>query len=133
MKYLLLAFIGLLFGASTLTAQTAVRGPKMQFDTMTIDFGTVGKGSDPVRRLKFTNLGNEVLIIKTAKGSCGCTVPTFPKEPILPGESDFVEVRYDTQRVGIFNKEVIFMTNEALEEPLKIIVKGEVRESVPKK
>ena len=64
-----------------------VDGPKMTFESTTVDYGTIDKDSDPIRYAKFTNTGTEPLIIKHAKGSCGCTVPTVPKEPIMPGES----------------------------------------------
>ena len=107
----------------------------MTFEVTTIDYGKIEKGSDPVRHFKFTNTGNEPLIIKAAKGSCGCTVPTYPPEPIMPGESANIDVRYDTQRVGNFNKTVTLTTNET-EATHTLTIKGEVKapptqESVP--
>ena len=70
----LLAFF--LLGTFAINAQTA--GPVMTFQTTTIDYGKIEKGSDKVRKFAFTNTGNEPLVIKSAKGSCGCTVPTYP-------------------------------------------------------
>lgn len=107
----------------------------MTFEVTTIDYGTIEKGADPMRHFKFTNTGNEPLIIKSAKGSCGCTVPTYPQEPIMPGESANIDVRYDTQRVGNFNKQVTLTTNET-ESTHTLTIKGEVKapptqESVP--
>ena len=131
----ILAFV--LVGAFAATAQTtnATSGAVMTFEVTTIDYGNIDKGGDPIRKFKFTNTGNEPLIIKTAKGSCGCTVPTYPKEPIMPGESNFIEVRYDTQRVGPFTKTVTLTTNETPDSHT-LTIKGEVKaaptqESVP--
>lgn len=87
----ILAFVVLgAFYANHASAQ-ATSGPSMSFDVTTVDYGTIEKGSDKVRIFKFTNTGTEPLIIKAAKGSCGCTVPTYPKEPIMPGESDVMK------------------------------------------
>ena len=128
----ILAFVlGCTFVAN---AQTA-NGPVMKFETTSIDYGSIDKGGDPIRKFKFTNTGNEPLIIKTAKGSCGCTVPTYPKEPIMPGESNVIEVRYDTQRVGVFTKTVSLTTNETTDTHT-LTIKGDVKapatqESVP--
>lgn len=131
MKHLLclLAFTAL----SIFSAQA--QGPVMTFEVTTIDYGTIEKGADPMRHFKFTNTGNEPLIIKTAKGSCGCVVPTFPQEPIMPGESANIDVRYDTQRVGMFTKTVTLTTNET-DSTHQLTIKGEVKapftqESVP--
>lgn len=129
MKHLLSILAFVFLGAVAASAQDA-KGPKMQFDIMTIDYGTIDKGGDPIRKFKFTNVGNEPLIIKTAKGSCGCTVPTYPKEPILPGESNVIEVRYDTQRVGAFQKQVTLTTNETGEDKV-LTIKGEVKDNSP--
>ncbi|QQS31371.1 MAG: DUF1573 domain-containing protein [Sphingobacteriales bacterium] len=87
-------------------------GPVMEFESTDMDYGTIVQGSEPLRVFKFTNTGNEPLTITSAKGSCGCTVPTYPKEPILPGETKEIEVRYDTNRLGSFQKTVTLNTNE---------------------
>ena len=88
-------------------------GPRMNFEVTEVDYGTIEQGSDPLRVFKFTNAGDEPLIISKAKGSCGCTVPKYPQEAILPGESAEIEVRYDTNRIGPFQKTVTLTTNEA--------------------
>jgi len=89
---------------------------KMTFESLTVDYGTVEFGSEPLRMVKFTNTGTEALVIKNARGSCGCTVPTWPKEPIAPGQSSIIEVRYDTKRPGAINKSITITTNEGTEE-----------------
>jgi hypothetical protein len=116
-----LAFVAL--GTTYAVAQS---GPIMTFDVTTVDYGNIDKGSEPLRKFKFTNTGNEPLIIKNAKGSCGCTVPKYPQEPIMPGESNFIEVRYDTQRAGAFNKTVTITTNEAADTKT-LTIKGDVK------
>jgi Protein of unknown function (DUF1573) len=106
-----------------------VGGPVMTFEKTEVDYGTIAQGSDPLRRFKFKNTGTEPLIIKNARGSCGCTVPSYKKEPIAPGESSDIEVRYDTQRIGDFQKSVTIDTNEG-EQPRVLMIKGHVNEKV---
>ncbi|HMR42427.1 MAG TPA: DUF1573 domain-containing protein [Saprospiraceae bacterium] len=117
------AILSFLFVAAT---ATMAQGPVMTFETTTVDYGTIEKGGEPLRKFKFKNTGTEPLIIKDAKGSCGCTVPTYPKEPIMPGESSEIEVRYDTQRIGMFTKSVTLTTNETNGSHL-LTIKGEVK------
>lgn len=114
-----LAFFGVIaFAQTDIPTDTQVEtadqttGPEMTFESTEVDYGTIEQGSDPLRIFHFTNTGNEPLQIKHAKGSCGCTVPKWPKEPIFPGESGVIEVRYDTKRVGKFVKRVTLTTNE---------------------
>ena len=97
---------------STATATEATDGPAMELSSTTVDFGTIEQDSDPFRTVSFTNTGNEPLIIKNAKGSCGCTVPTYEKAPILPGETSEIKIRYATNRLGKINKTVTLYTNE---------------------
>jgi hypothetical protein len=103
----------------------AVEGAQMEFEETTVDYGTIEQGSDPYRIFTFTNTGNAPLVITNAKGSCGCTVPTYPKQPIPPAQSGEIKVRYDTNRVGPFTKRVTLTTN-AGEEPIVLTIKGKV-------
>jgi hypothetical protein len=108
-------------------AQQTPTGAVMTFEKTEVDYGTIAQGADPLRKFKFKNTGTEPLIIKEAHGSCGCTVPQFKKEPVMPGETSEIEVRYDTQRVGQFTKTVTLTTNEAT--PTRILsIKGTVNE-----
>lgn len=104
---------------------SAAEGPAMVFEADAIDYGVIEQGADPYRIFNFTNAGTEPLVIKHAKGSCGCTVPTYPKEPILPGESGEIKVRYDTNRLGKFTKKVTLTTNVG-EEKKVLTISGEV-------
>ena len=102
-------------------------GPVMTFEKTEIDYGTIVQGADPLRKFKFKNTGTEPLVIKTARGSCGCTVPNYKKEPVMPGETAEVEVRYDTQRPGPFTKTVTIETNEG-DQPRVLTIRGTVNE-----
>ncbi len=113
--------VGILFAQDAPATQTAPEveeaplegGPIMEFDATEVDYGTIEQNADPLRVFNFKNNGDQPLVIKHAKGSCGCTVPTYPKEPIMPGETGVIEVRYDTKRIGPFTKSVTLTTNEA--------------------
>lgn len=105
--------------------QDKTAGAEITFEQTTVDYGVIEKGSDPYRTFTFTNTGSEPLIIKHAKGSCGCTVPTYPKEPIEPGANGEIKVRYDTNRMGPFNKRVTLTTNAGSEQVM-LYIKGEV-------
>ncbi len=111
--------------------QQPAEGPVMTFETTEIDYGTIEKGSDPLRVFRFRNTGTEPLVIKNARGSCGCTVPKWPREPIMPGEEGVIEVRYDTNRIGPFTKTVTITTNEAVERHI-LRIKGKVVSPAPK-
>ena len=73
----------------------------------------------------FTNNGTEPLVIKNAKGSCGCTVPTWPRKPIAAGETAEIGVKYATNRVGKFTKTITLTTNVS-KKPVILTIKGEV-------
>ena len=116
MKKLILSFVILMSAAISGFSQDGTtapdpKAPKIEFQTLDVDFGTIKQGSDPFRTVKFTNTGKTPLIITTCQGSCGCTVPTCPTEPIMPGEKGEMQVRYDTNRVGAFTKTVTVMSN----------------------
>lgn len=108
-----------------------VEGAGMYFDSETIDYGTVAANSNGKREFTFVNNGNKPLIITNASGSCGCTVPSFPKEPIMPGAKAVIGVNYDTTRAGQpFNKTVT-VTSNAAGSPSKVLtIKGTVSPAV---
>ncbi len=115
---------------SQANSNAKIAGPSMQFETEVIDYGTIDKNSEGKREFVLTNNGTEPLIISDAKGSCGCTVPTFPKDPIMPGQKAVIGVKYDTNRVGSFQKTVTLTTN--MTEPNKTLtIKGVVNDPNP--
>lgn len=133
MKKLILSLSILVASAAVINAQTAdgtatvqnENAAQISFEEEVIDYGTIEQGADGVREFIFTNTGKSPLIISNAVGSCGCTVPTWPKEPIKPGEKASIKVKYDTKRVGPINKSVTITSNAS--EPTKILrIKGTV-------
>lgn len=108
------------------TATTPNNGAKILVDKDVHDYGTIKRNADGVCYFTITNTGSEPLIISKAKGSCGCTVPDWPRTPIAPGESAKMKVSYATNRVGAFNKMVTISSN-AYNSPNKIVrIKGKV-------
>ena len=107
-------------------AQEVVSGPQIEFEKEVHDYGTIKNGANGECTFTFKNTGNAPLIISNAKGSCGCTVPSWPKEPIAPGATASIKVKYDTKRAGAINKSVT-ITSNAVNEPTKVIrIKGNV-------
>lgn len=80
----------------------APTGPitSIQFEETTYNFGTVKDGDKVKHIYKFKNTGKAPLIISDAKGSCGCTVPDWPREPIAPGKSGEIKVEFDSKNKG---------------------------------
>ncbi len=82
------------------------------FDKEEHDFGTLVDGEKVSYSFRFTNTGDAPLIISTAKGSCGCTVPNWPKEPIAPGEGGTIDVTFNSSgRSGVQSKAVTLTAN----------------------
>ena len=98
---------------------------KIEFESQTIDYGTIEKGSNGVRVFKFKNTGNAPLIVSNVKSSCGCTVPKKPTAPIMPGKSGEIEVKYDTNRVNPIRK-TITVTSNAETPTVALKIKGTV-------
>ncbi len=101
------------------------KAPIFKFETEVLNYGEIAHNSDGVRVIKFTNVGKSPLIITNVKGSCGCTVPTRPKEPIMPGAQGEIQVKYATNRIGPFSKTVT-ITSNAKRSTVVIPVKGKV-------
>ncbi len=118
---ILILFVGLL--ALSVNAQDTA---SIQFEQETLDYGVIAQGSDGVRVFEFTNTGSAPLIISKVSSSCGCTIPKKPEEPILPGESGEIQVKYDTNRVGPIRKAITVISNA--DTPTKVLkIKGEVK------
>jgi hypothetical protein len=103
-----------------------VGGAGMLFENETIDYGTIPHNADGKREFVFVNNGSKPLIITNATGSCGCTVPSFPKEPIAPGAKATIGVKYATDRVGAFTKTVTVTSNAEGSESKVLTIKGTV-------
>jgi hypothetical protein len=131
MKTAILSFALLVFTAFGVNAQEAAtpanpNAPEISFETDVLDYGTIEHNADGNREFKFKNTGKEPLIITNAVGSCGCTVPTWPKEPIKPGATAVLKVKYATDRVGQFEK-TITVTSNAKTASKVLKIKGVVK------
>jgi hypothetical protein len=82
--------------AAAANKEVAGNFPAMTFAETEFDFGTVDEGTVVEHTYKFTNTGSAPLIVVNAKGSCGCTVPTWSKEPIAPGAEGTMLVKFNT-------------------------------------
>ncbi|WP_097047372.1 DUF1573 domain-containing protein [Flagellimonas pacifica] len=121
-KIVLMLFVGLLSLGTYAQEATA----KIEFKSETIDYGEIAKGSDGVRIFEFTNTGSVPLVISNVKSSCGCTIPKKPEDPILPGKTGSIQVKYDTKRVGPIRKAITVTSNA--DTPTKVLkIKGTVK------
>ncbi len=111
----------------SMTAFAKEKAPKIVFEKTTYEYGNIKEADgDASCEFKFTNKGNAPLIITRASSSCGCTAPTYPKEPIAPGESGVIGVTYHAKgRPGGFSKNITIYTNVP-EEKIKLIISGNV-------
>jgi len=102
-------------------------GPVIKIDKDLHDYGTIEYEGNGVCVFKITNTGNAPLIISLCKGSCGCTIPSCPEQPIAPGATADITVKFDTKRTGSFHKSVT-ITSNAVNAPTKIVkIKGNVK------
>lgn len=100
--------------AAAANTPPAPTGPTttMTFEEQTFDFGTVTEGEKVSHTYMFTNTGNEPLVLSDAKGSCGCTVPKWPREPIAPGETGQITVEFNSKgKKGQRNQKVTITAN----------------------
>ena len=95
------------------------------FDEEVIDYGTIAQNDNGIRTFKFTNRGRAPIVISNVKTTCGCTVPTYPKQAILPGETATIDIKYATNRVGSFSKTITIISNADVGQK-KLRIKGNV-------
>lgn len=123
MKKLLGLVAVLAFGATTYAQ-------KIEFKAKdnTIDYGVVSRDADDgIRSFEFTNTGNKPLIIKHVQSTCGCTVPSKPTEPIMPGKTGKIDVKYNMSP-GRIAKTITVETNatNVPDGKVSLRIKGEV-------
>ena len=121
-----------LFSFVTVEAQqddASKKTAQIEFETEVIDYGTIQQNSNGLKIFTFTNTGNAPLIITDVKSSCGCTVPTYSKNAISPGEVGQIEIKYDTKRLGSFTKTItVFSNADQARKTLKI--KGTIQAAI---
>lgn len=99
--------------------------PVIAFEKTVHDYGTIPQHADGNCEFKFTNDGKEPLILSNVRSSCGCTVPTWPRQPIMPGQSDVIKVKYDTKRIGMINKSIHVYSNATV-PTITLKIKGKI-------
>tara|TARA_A100001011_G_scaffold30901_1_gene29925 strand:+ start:118 stop:489 length:372 start_codon:yes stop_codon:yes gene_type:complete len=122
MKNLLFLFIAISSGF--VFSQEA--GPKIEFESLEINYGNISKGDNGIRVFKFTNIGSKPLIINKVYSSCGCTIPKKPSSPIGPGQDDEIQVKYDTNRVGPIRKSITVLSNAINSPTMSLKITGNV-------
>lgn len=127
------AFIfGVIFFAMSQSASVSIESgdpssmAKFKWEKTTHNFGKIDQGKPVSIEFKYTNTGKIPLVISNVKGSCGCTVTNYTKEPIAPGKSGNVKATFNAAAIGAFNKSVRVTANvEGGTETL--FIKGEVK------
>jgi hypothetical protein len=130
MRNIVLLFV-MIFGFSLMSmAQSeekkTTNGPEITFEETVFDYGEIMLNGDGTHEFEFTNTGNEPLILSRPRSSCGCTVPTWPRQPILPGDKEKIKVTYNTNRAGAFNKTVTILSNAKNASSVVLRIKGKV-------
>lgn len=125
----LVAFATVLSACSQTTASNSEKGDdqsaKIEFEKVVHDYGTIPVGGDGDYEFVFTNQGEEPLVLSNVRSSCGCTVPKWPKEPIMKGEQATIKVKYNTNKIGSFSKSVTVYSNST-NNPVVLRIKGKV-------
>lgn len=121
--------------AQTAPAQAAPvdnkNAAEMTFEVLEYNFGTIKQGESVTREFSFTNTGKEDLIISNAQGSCGCTVPVWPKEPVKKGAKNEIKVTFNSAgKMGMQDKTVT-ITSNAKNSPQVLHLKGTVEAPAP--
>jgi hypothetical protein len=105
----------------------AAEAPVMTFKDNIHNFGTLVDGEVVTYKFKFTNTGKSNLLISSATASCGCTVPSYPKTPIAPGEEGTIDVEFNSSgKVGAFDKNVT-ITSNTVPNQIYLVIRGEVK------
>lgn len=130
MKKITLIFTALLFASFLANAQTSTikkaDGPEISFESLEHDYGTIQQAANGDCVFTFKNTGNEPLILSDVRKSCGCTTPTWSKEPILPGQNGTINVGYNTNNIGTFSKTITVISN-SINPTVTLTIKGTVQ------
>lgn len=130
MKKLFLLALLAAFATGAVNAQDVTpvpsNGPKIHFQKMEHNYGQIQKGGDGNCEFTFTNDGTEPLILSNVRASCGCTTPSWTKDPIMPGQTGTINVRYNTNNVGGFTKTITVTSNAVDNARVVLKIKGNV-------
>lgn len=124
---LVFCFVMLSNAQEVATPNIDPNAPDIKFDTEVIDYGVLDYDGNTLREFKFKNTGKSPLILSNVQTQCGCTnVDGWPKEPIAPGKTASFKVKYDSKRVGKFDKKIT-VTSNAKNPSVILTIKGEVK------
>lgn len=98
---------------------------EITFEKLEHDYGEVKQNGNGVCEFKYTNTGSVPLVLSKVRSSCGCTVPKWSKEPLMPGQSATITVKYNTSSVGPINKSITVESN-AKTSRVRLLIKGKV-------
>ena len=122
-KLIILCSVVSLF--ASVTAFKVEEKAEFKFEKETHDFGKIPQGKPVSVEFKFTNTGNEPLIITNIESVCGCTVPKYTNTPVLKGQTGTISVTYNAAALAPFSKGLTIRSNA--KTPIKVIyIKGEV-------
>lgn len=110
MKKILTFAMCLALGAFIAVNAQSNDGSKIEFTKTDHDFGTVKTGNALSHTFEFVNKGTAPLVLSNVKAACGCTVPSWPKEPIAPGAKGTISSSYNNTSAGAFNKSITVTT-----------------------
>lgn len=130
MKKLFLLGIAIVFLSSCVNKnehQAEKSGQEIYFSETTHDYEEILVDSEGIYKFVFKNLGAEAIIVNRVRSTCGCTIPSWPREPIEPGKEGEIEVKYNTALTGSFMKS-IYVYSSASNSPNKLVIKGKVVE-----
>ena len=121
----LLSICAVILGITLFTAMVTDEPGEFKFEKETNDFGKIPQGKPVSFDFKFTNIGDQPLIISSVESTCGCTVPKYTSTPIKKGEVGVISVTYNAANVGSFTKPLTIKSNA--KTPVKYLyIKGEV-------
>jgi hypothetical protein len=103
-----------------------LNGPRIQFDTTTIDIGEILQGGDAQFVYKFQNVGDQDLLLAYVKSSCGCFAPKWSSEPVKPGGESEVIGKYNSYRIGRFTKSLTVLSNDTITGKIVLFAKGHI-------
>lgn len=106
---------------------TTTKITSIRFDKLSFDLGEIAYADSAVAIAGFRNMGNKPLFLTAVTTDCGCTVASFLKKPIPPGDSSFISIEYDSRREGAFHRDV-FVYSNAKESPVLLQIKGRIKE-----